>query len=360
MNEHQCFYQAQRLGTMNVKSKIFSICVTLAMMGIITSASSQDNNHWQAKTSIAPSFRVSDLSGEPGKKIKLDIILPPVAKNIDTSITFYGLPGQLLLSEGVRKSEVWIVSSRYANKLTLIAPRGFNRNFEAAAILRKPDGNVIQGHRFHVHISKIARKKQTKKKIDVAKLKVKPAKKEKVEPKKVAVAPKKVTVEPKKVAVEPKKGTVESKKVNAAKKKAPAKQEPEMKAEPKEKEALEKPSEAQKTAEKSKPVVPSVKVKPKNEYDSVFIKNLLAKSKQLIQSGNITAARETLKFLANQGIAEGAFIVGRTYDPKEFKHLNTLGMVPDIKEAIRWYAKAAKLGHTEAELRMKKYQKPGL
>lgn len=76
--------------------------------------------------------------------------------------------------------------------------------------------------------------------------------------------------------------------------------------------------------------------------------DLLKKGDSLFANGDITSARQFYERAFALGAAQGAFGVGKTYDPVVYKAENVQGLVPDAAQALEWYAKAANAGNAEA------------
>ena len=72
---------------------------------------------------------------------------------------------------------------------------------------------------------------------------------------------------------------------------------------------------------------------------------LLKKAETALKSGDIIAARQFFLRAHDLKEPEGAFGVGRTYDPAVFAELNVRGLPPDASKAAEWYGKAAATGH---------------
>lgn len=81
----------------------------------------------------------------------------------------------------------------------------------------------------------------------------------------------------------------------------------------------------------------------------VMEKSMLERASGLVKNGDIAGARLVLEYLANQGSARGAFMLGQTYDPNLLDKMYIRGGVtPDVAKAREWYEKAASLGSDEA------------
>lgn len=79
---------------------------------------------------------------------------------------------------------------------------------------------------------------------------------------------------------------------------------------------------------------------------------LLSRAKQLKQEGGIAAARLILEELANNGSAEGALELARSYDPAFISDIPNSPFTPDISKALKWYERAVELGNSSAAKRL--------
>jgi TPR repeat protein len=80
----------------------------------------------------------------------------------------------------------------------------------------------------------------------------------------------------------------------------------------------------------------------------------LERARALVKSNDIAAARLIFTRLANNGVAEAAFELGRTYDPEFLKTIPIAGLEPDREVAWQWYKRAAALGNPDAKSRLAK------
>jgi hypothetical protein len=81
---------------------------------------------------------------------------------------------------------------------------------------------------------------------------------------------------------------------------------------------------------------------------------MLANGRNFVTSGNIASARFVFEDMAARGSAEGAFALAQTYDPQFLMTILVIGPKqanPD--EARKWYRAAARMGHREAEARLR-------
>jgi hypothetical protein len=68
--------------------------------------------------------------------------------------------------------------------------------------------------------------------------------------------------------------------------------------------------------------------------------DMITKADGLLNSGDIASARQFYLKANELGDPNGAFGVGRTYDPLVFTALNVQGLKPDPVKAAEWYQKA--------------------
>jgi hypothetical protein len=79
---------------------------------------------------------------------------------------------------------------------------------------------------------------------------------------------------------------------------------------------------------------------------------LLKRGQQLAASGDIAAARLTLRPAAEARNAQAALALGATYDPVVLRSLGIMGVTPDVAMARGWYEKAKEYGSAEAPRRL--------
>jgi TPR repeat protein len=78
----------------------------------------------------------------------------------------------------------------------------------------------------------------------------------------------------------------------------------------------------------------------------------LEKANQLLEKGDIVAARTLYQRAAEMGSGSGALMLGSTYDPRRLWSLGVLGMVGNKERARQWYLRASELGNPEAKARL--------
>jgi hypothetical protein len=103
----------------------------------------------------------------------------------------------------------------------------------------------------------------------------------------------------------------------------------------------------------SEPQRPRGTGEPARQIPQSAIASLLSRAHAALENGDITAARLLLQRAADAGELKAAMSLASTYDPAVLRKLRTVGALPDLGEARRWYEKAAELGSTEAIHRLK-------
>ncbi len=78
----------------------------------------------------------------------------------------------------------------------------------------------------------------------------------------------------------------------------------------------------------------------------------LEQARTLLNSGDISSARQILEFMAARGSAKGARALGETYDPAYLKNVLIAGLKPDPALAQKWYSRAVELGDSESKERL--------
>jgi TPR repeat protein len=80
---------------------------------------------------------------------------------------------------------------------------------------------------------------------------------------------------------------------------------------------------------------------------------LLEKGKESLGHGNILIARQFFERAANNGLAEAAFALAATYDPRELSRMAGGATVPpEPAVAVKWYERARELGSLDAAARL--------
>ncbi|MGZ8410845.1 MAG: hypothetical protein ACXWVS_13155, partial [Hyphomicrobium sp.] len=81
------------------------------------------------------------------------------------------------------------------------------------------------------------------------------------------------------------------------------------------------------------------------------VEDLLDHGNRLLELGDVAAARLFYGMAAERGSAEGALLMGVTFDPLYFERHGIRGTRPHVSKAVDWYEKAAALGSPAAEER---------
>ena len=81
---------------------------------------------------------------------------------------------------------------------------------------------------------------------------------------------------------------------------------------------------------------------------------LHAKGQELLERGQVYAARKLFERAAEIGLAQSAVALAATYDPDELNKLRVVGLQPDAAAARKWYEKARELGAAEASDRLRR------
>jgi len=79
---------------------------------------------------------------------------------------------------------------------------------------------------------------------------------------------------------------------------------------------------------------------------------LIARATELLNAGDVSAARSTFEYLVMQGSPAAAVAMGETYDPIILGKLLIKGLEADAKKAQQWYEKAEELGSSQARSRL--------
>ena len=76
---------------------------------------------------------------------------------------------------------------------------------------------------------------------------------------------------------------------------------------------------------------------------------LHARGMELLQRGDLDAARKYFERAADAGHAQSALALAETYDPYEFARLKVFGLQPNLSLARKWYVRAQELGGNVGE-----------
>ena len=83
---------------------------------------------------------------------------------------------------------------------------------------------------------------------------------------------------------------------------------------------------------------------PVQSLNADFASSLMRRGQDFLGTGDIAAARILFKRLAEAGIADGAFAMAQTYDPRYLTEHKVIGVVGDELKARGFYQQAAQLG----------------
>lgn len=78
------------------------------------------------------------------------------------------------------------------------------------------------------------------------------------------------------------------------------------------------------------------------------IQLLLKQGQEFMAVGDVATARVVLRRAAEAGAVDAAVALAQSYDPKVLTQMRVWGVVPDIREARRWYEFARQMGSAEA------------
>jgi TPR repeat protein len=82
----------------------------------------------------------------------------------------------------------------------------------------------------------------------------------------------------------------------------------------------------------------------------------MARARELVEQGNISAARSMLERAVERGNARALFALAETYDSNMLSAWGTVGMQGDVAKARELYGKALAGGVEEAKARLKALQ----
>jgi hypothetical protein len=97
---------------------------------------------------------------------------------------------------------------------------------------------------------------------------------------------------------------------------------------------------------------PVVRPLPTEERERAL--GLHAKGLEMLERGNVYAARKFFERAAEIGLPQSAVALAATYDPDELSKLKVVGLSADAAAARKWYEKARELGAPEAGDRLRR------
>jgi hypothetical protein len=98
----------------------------------------------------------------------------------------------------------------------------------------------------------------------------------------------------------------------------------------------------------------TVLVQPLSPEERERAQAMHAKGLELLERGQVYAARKLFEKAAEIGLAQSAVALAATYDPEELNKMRVIGLVPDPAAARKWYEKARELGALEASDRLRR------
>jgi hypothetical protein len=78
------------------------------------------------------------------------------------------------------------------------------------------------------------------------------------------------------------------------------------------------------------------------------VASLLRQGNRLLENGNLEAARDLFKDLAEAGVVDAAIALGSTYDSKSLVASGMTNVTPDLNKALLWYRRAHLLAESIA------------
>jgi len=93
---------------------------------------------------------------------------------------------------------------------------------------------------------------------------------------------------------------------------------------------------------------------PPNTPDHEQALRFYHKGQEVLERGDVDAARRFFERAADLGLPHGAMALATTYDPNELAKLKVVGLKGNIAAARTWYDRAAELGATEASERLRR------
>ena len=86
--------------------------------------------------------------------------------------------------------------------------------------------------------------------------------------------------------------------------------------------------------------------------------SLYSKGLELLERGDVDAARKFFERAADLGLSQGAMALATSYDPNELAKLKVIGLQANAAAARKWYDRAAELGAAEAGERLRRLGTP--
>ncbi len=256
-------------------------------------------------------FTVKNLSGTSGRTIPMNIRLEGNNLGLKTMLLFRGIPSEIALSSGLRREELWSVPISELDSLSLVVPDSYKGQFTFEVFAFKDKESSPERRLASVSIASQPQTASLNTGVRINNNNEQPVVKNNQQ---TAV----LTDD-----VNPGNQSENSKSIESR--------------EPEQKQRIR----PQPIRKKAAPVVsPHVE------------KSMLQRGNELLKNGDISGARLVFEHIASLGSKHAAYALGRTYDENYIDQLLSSGVVPEKELAVKWYKKAAALGHREAEERL--------
>lgn len=253
-------------------------------------------------------FTVKNLSGTAGRTIPMNIRLEGNNLGLKTMLLFRGIPGEIALSKGLKREDLWSVPISDLNSLSLVVPDNYKGQFSFEVFAFKDKESSPERRLASVNIASQPGRADVGGGISFENR-----------------TSKRVIQEEEKTAALPNNSNSFGRE--------------------------ERRERVRQTAPAEKPVRqrPARKKQPAPVVSPHVEKSMLQRGNELLKNGDISGARLVFEHIASLGSKHAAFALARTYDENFIDQLLSSGVVPEKELAVKWYKKAAALGHREAE-----------
>ena len=95
-----------------------------------------------------------------------------------------------------------------------------------------------------------------------------------------------------------------------------------------------------------------------NRADHERALGFYGKGRELLERGDVDAARKFFERAADLGLSQAALALATSYDPNELSKLKVIGLQANAAAARKWYNRAAELGAAEAGERLRRLGAP--
>jgi hypothetical protein len=264
-------------------------------------ASAPASNFTRVAQKDSQGLGASDVFGPAGAPIRLPISLNGARPEDYSFLMFRGLPPEVTLSAGFRLKESWAVSLRDMDNLSIETPAEFQGSFKLEILLIKGRDTPAESRMITVEVVP-------------SDIQLPPS----TASRQAAPGPQVLTAAPR--TIDPVERSVQVERSVPATRAAPA--------------ARSAPGGGSSSS-----------------LSSQQEEMMMRRATTLLESKDVMAARLLLEHLANNGSAQGALAMGKTFDPAYLKAMGT-GIKPDVAKARQWYRRAAELGDIEAPSRL--------